>query len=325
MDNEYNYHFTNNSDCPYEYHKLNIETNECIKIDINGKIDDYINERNNTEKNDTEYYDGILDLIENRFTENYDTRKIDNGEDEIIKTDKMVVTLTTVENQKNKVNQNITTIDLGECESLLRNYYNISSNVTLYMKKIEVVQEGMKIPKIEYDVYCKLFGVNIIKLNLTSCRNSKISISIPIKLDENLDILNLSSNYYKDICYTTTSEDGTDITLKNRKKEFIDKNKTVCQDDCEFSNYDYENMKAECSCKIKESPSSIDDMKINNAKLLENCIDIRNIMNFNFLVCYKKLFNKKGIINNIGSYVILAIIFFHILTIIVYYNDQFRL
>ena len=61
-----------------------------------------------------------------------------------------------------------------------------------------------------------MFGVNIIKLNLTLCRNSKISISIPNKLDEDLDILNSSSNYYKDICYTTTSEDGTDITLKDR-------------------------------------------------------------------------------------------------------------
>ena len=76
----------------------------------------------------------------------------------------------------------------------------------------------MKIPKIEYDVYCKLFGINIIKLNLTACENSKISIIIPIELTENLDKLNSSSEYYNDICYITTSEDGTDITLKDRKK-----------------------------------------------------------------------------------------------------------
>ena len=30
------------------------------------------------------------------------------------------------------------TIDLGECEILLRNYYNISNNETLYMKKIDI-------------------------------------------------------------------------------------------------------------------------------------------------------------------------------------------
>ena len=66
----------------------------------------------------------------------------------------------------NDVNKNMTTIDLGECETLLRNHYNLTNNETLYMKKIDIVQEGMKALKVEYDVYCKLFGTNLIKLNL---------------------------------------------------------------------------------------------------------------------------------------------------------------
>ena len=324
FDNEYNYHCTINSTCPRKYSMLNQSTNECIKTNMMDIIENYNNKRNNTEKNEIEYYDNILELIENNFIDNYNTSKIDNGEDEIIKTDKVTFTLTTVENQKKNVNNNITAVNLGDCENLLRNYYNISSNITLYMKKVEVAQEGMKIPKIEYDVYCKLFGDNIIKLNLTACENSKISILIPIELTESLDILNSSSDYYNDICYTTTSQDGTDITLNDRKKDFIDNNKTVCQDDCEFSNYDNKNMKAECSCKVKESYSSIADMKINKAKLFENFIDIKNILNFNFLVCYKNLFDIKGIINNIGSYIILVIILFHIITIIIFSLKQFR-
>ena len=139
FDNEYNYHCTINSSCIYEYPILKENSSECIKNDIKNIIADYINDRNNTEIQDIEYYDNILDLIENTFTDNYDTSKLDNGEDEIIKTDKMVVTLTTVENQKNNINENITTIDLGECENLLRECYNISNNITLYMKKIEVL------------------------------------------------------------------------------------------------------------------------------------------------------------------------------------------
>ena len=161
----------------------------------------------------------------------------------------------------------MTTINLGKCENLLKNFYNLSNNETLYMKKIEVVQDGMKIPKVEFDVYSKLSGKNLIKLNLTVCGYNKISILIPFKLTESLDILNSSSGYYNDICYTTTSEDGTDITLKDRKVEFVDKNKTVCQEDCVLLNYNSENMKVECSCKIKESSKSIADMNINKAKL----------------------------------------------------------
>ena len=64
-------------------------------------------------------------------------------------------------------------------------------------------------------------------------------------------------------------------------------------------------------------------MNINKAKLLENFINIKNIINLNFLKCHKKLFNKLGILNNIGCYIILAIIIFHIISIFVLIGKQF--
>ena len=120
--------------------------------------------------------------------------------------------------------------------------------------------------KVEYDVYGK-FGINLIKLNLTVCRQSKVSISIPIVLDDHLDKFNSSSGYYNDICYPTTSEDGTDIILRDRQKEFIDNNKIICQEDCDFSEYNYNISIAKCSCNIKESSASFAEMKINKVKL----------------------------------------------------------
>ena len=163
----------------------------------------------------------------------------------------------------------------------------------MYMKIIDVKQEGMKIPKIEYEVYSKLNGTNLIKLNLSYCENTKIDIFIPIKLNGNLDIFNSSSGYYNDLCYTANSDYGTDITLNDRKKEFKENNKTVCQDDCIFSQYNYKNQIAKCSCDVKESSTSFSDMHIDKAKLYKNFIDIKNIANINILVCYKVLFSKK--------------------------------
>ena len=69
----------------------------------------------------------------------------------------------------------MTNIDLGECEKSLRQSYNLSDNETLYIKMLEIYQEGMKIPKIEYDIYSKLNGENLTKLSLNSCKNNKIS------------------------------------------------------------------------------------------------------------------------------------------------------
>ena len=73
---------------------------------------------------------------------------MDNGKDEIIETEKMIVTFTTTQNQKNNLNNNMTSIDLGECEILLTKYYNLTKNETLYMKKLDKIQEGLKIPKV---------------------------------------------------------------------------------------------------------------------------------------------------------------------------------
>ena len=330
FDNENNFHCTVNFSCPKEYSFLLDNKMECIKYDIKTIIDNLLNyERNETEKimeKETKYYDNILKNIENEFTsDNYDTFNLDKGDTDIIYIEKLIITLTEYENQWNNRNNNMTKIDLGECETSLRNYYNISSNESIYIKKIDIIQEEMKTLKVEYDVYAKLNGKNLINLNLTICGNSKITIYIPIKKNENIDKLNSSSEYYNDICYTTTSEDGTDISLKDRQKEFINKDYIICQEDCDLSEYNYETFIAKCSCKVKEFAQSFAEMKINKNKLLDNFKKIKNFINFNFLVCYKKLLNKNGIINNIGCYLILSIIIFHIITIFVFSIKQFSL
>ena len=269
-------------------------------------------------------YDDFLDGIEEDFTSiNYDTSNLDSGGEEVFELGLVKVTLTTQKNQKNNINNNVTTIDLGDCEGLLKKLYNLSENDTLYMKKIDVVQKGMKTPKVEYDIYSKLKGPNLVKLNLTICENSEISLSIPISISEDLDKLNSSSGYYNDLCYTTTSESGAYIPLNDRKKEFVDNNQTICQDDCYFSEYNKDIQKANCSCRAKEASPSFSLMNINKTKLYENFMDVKNIANINLLICYDKLFSKKGLESNIGSYIILVIIIFHIVCMILFYIRQY--
>ena len=70
-------------------------------------------------------------------------------------------------------------------------------------------------------------------------------------------------------------------------------------------------------------PLSFAKMNINKTELYENFISIKNIANINILVCYKRLFTKDGIIYNIGSFIILAIIIFHIISIFIFYLKQY--
>ena len=114
FDNENNFHCTLNSSCPKEYSYLIENTLECIKYN-NNIIETTMNILNivfyETEKikeEEIKYYDNILKNIDEGFTSlNFDTLNIDNGEDEIIKTEKLIITLTTTQNQRNNININI--------------------------------------------------------------------------------------------------------------------------------------------------------------------------------------------------------------------------
>ena len=201
---------------------INLVNQECVE---NCLFNDFISNQcildykddNNKEEN-IKFNDYILHNFETYLTsEEYNTSKLENNQDDIYEYEKMTITMTTTQNQRNNTYKNITTIDLGECENILKTKYNIPENDILYVKKIDIIQEGMKIPKVEYDVYYKFPNNNSLeKLDLSLCKDTKISLLMPVEISESLDILNSSSKYYNDICYIASSDDGTDIILKDR-------------------------------------------------------------------------------------------------------------
>jgi len=293
------------------------------------KEKDNDNEKGNEEEKKSQeikIQNKIIENVEKDFTsDKFNNSNIENGKEEVIETNKITITLTTTENQINNINKNANTtmINLSNCENLLREAYYISDEEKIYMRKIDVIDEGYDIPYVKYDVYSKINGSSLVKLNLTICKNSKVDIFIPITISESLDKLNTSSGYFNDICYISSSNSGTDITLKDRKEEFIEVKKALCQEGCDFTDYDYKNKKAQCSCDVKESSNNYADMKFDEEKIFKNFIDIKNIANINILKCYKSLFSKNGIIRNIGSYIIISIILFHIISIFIFYKYQF--
>ena len=145
-------------------------------------------------------------------------------------------------------------------------------NNKFYLEKIEVNIDGYEIPIIGFNIYAKINENNLYKLNLFVCFNENIDLYIPINLTENLDEDNLSSGYFNDICYSASSDKGTDIIRKDRIKNFIEKNKTKCQNDCVFSEYIEQFKKAKCTCNVKKIISSFKDFNINKTKFYENYI-----------------------------------------------------
>ena len=320
-----NFHYTINNTCPIKFPML--EGIECKKsnkiINMEENLNICLNNEITKEK-EIYCYDTVLKDLEDIYTsENYNTSILDNGNDEVIEIGKTKVILTTTENQKKNKYSDNTTLDLGECEQSLRQSYNLTNNEIIYIKMFEVSQEGMRIPKVEFDIYTKLNGDKLEKLSLNSCKNNKISLLIPVKDIDNIDKLNSSSGYYTDVCYTATSDSGTDISLEDRKNEFP--SKTVCQNGCDFVGYDSDTKKAKCSCEPKESSSSFADMEIDKKKLLDNFKNIKNIANFKILKCVKVLFSKISILKNVGFYILIANILFHSIVLVLFYKKKLDL
>ena len=237
-----------------------------------------------------------------------------------LKLNNIYTTFTSTKYYQNNKNENRTIIDLRNCEYKLKDAYNISYNKTLFVVALEITQEGMKIPIIEYEVYYKTNENKLINLNLIYCKNEKIEISTPISINSSIDVYNPKSGYYNDLCYIVTTSSGTDICLEDRRQEFIDKNLSICEENCDFKYYNYTNKKVTCSCAIKLSLSSIQNIKIDKEKLKKNFKDINNIANIKFLICYKIAFKKKNLLSNIGFYIMDFIFLLYIIFLILFYS-----
>ena len=250
---------------------------------------------------------------------------IKNGSDYIKYESEIIISITTTENQMKNKKTNISAINLGKCEFELKKYYNISYNESLYILKIDIQKSDMKIPKLEYEIFFPLNDNNLTKLNLSICKNINIDISLPIFLEKNnLDKHNISSKYYNDICYIDNSGTGVDTILNDRNKEYIENDLYVCEENCNFSKYDTNYNKVICSCKTKSYMELISNININKTLFINNMKNFKNIINLNVMKCYHVLFTLGGIKNNIGSYILISVILFNLISIIIFATKDYK-
>ena len=157
---------------------------------------------------------------------------------------------------KNSTNQ-LSKIDLGECENLLKDHYRLSRNISLIILKFEKITNISMDRFIQYEVY---EPINITKLNLSICDNMTIDIYTPVVLSEELlnlynelknmgyDLFDINSAFYQDICVPFTTPNGTDVLLDDRINYYYHNNELLCQSNCKFSDYSVESQLLKCEC-----------------------------------------------------------------------------
>jgi len=297
-----------------------------INITINCDIEEFFNKNEKCQiniTNMTQYKEIMTNKIRDDLTNgnmnDLISDVIGNNKDLMTKENNIVYQITSSDNQNINEYNNISTIQLGKCEEKLRQTYHIY-DTPLLIFKIDNFEEGQLIPVIEYEVY---EPINKTKLKLDVCKDVKIEISIPVTIEEDsLFKYNLSSDYYNDKCCPTTSDNGTDITLNDRKKEFFNNNMSLCEDNCDLVKYDSDTKKAICNCNVKTT-ISLSKSVIDKDKFFKNFIDLESIANIDVIKCYKLIFTKE-IRYNYGFYILAFIIFIHIVLLILFLAKGYK-
>ena len=229
--------------------------------------------------------------------------------------------MTTSDSQKNNTNKNISSINLGDCEDKLKEVYKINSSLPLIIFKIDYFSPDTLIPIIGYEIY---HPINKSKLDLKHCEEILIKLNIPVNIDESkLFRYDPNSGFYTDNCFTYTTEDGTDITLSDRKQEYSNNNLALCENNCNYTGYDKENKQSSCDCNIKNKMETITEI-IENPNKLSNDFntekDASNSGKSNIISikCTKVLFTKEGLKNNISSYILLIFIGHFLVSILLF-------
>ena len=274
-----------------------IEPQSWNKEGIFKKYCEIINGNVNMDKNE------IVETLKEEFVNGNLNKLIPDvikGNDIIIIKKDFIVQIATTTDYNN--NYNLSIIDLGECEATLKAKYNIKYEDPLFIFKVESYNENSLIPKVEYEIYHQIDNkFNFVGLDY--CKDIKINIIIPTYLSkEETERYNLSNN---EICYSYESENGKDVSLKDRKKE----DKSLCQSNCIYEGYDSYQKKIICRCEDKIELDTSDSSESSESS-----------ESMSIFKCTSYFFSKEGFQNNSGSYLLLSLIVLNIVTVVIFYQ-----
>ena len=311
----------NCSYCGYEFYEIN--------SDINNSESDNNQCHQKLENKEQFYSENIihindsLNLFLENFVDNLDLSDLSQGKDEEMRKNNIFISFTTLNKKNNYSDDNKININLKKCEKILKDFYNISYNDSLYILIVEIKLDKIRIPIIEYEVYYPLFNNKLFQLNLSLCNKEKIDLLIPVILNDSIEKYDPKSNYYNDICSKATSNSGTDINLNDRKNEYFENNMMLCEENCELINYNDLIKKVNCSCEIKVSLPTIEEIKFDKNALFKRFKDIKNIANINILKCFKNVFSINCIKKNYGFLIFTVIILFFIISTFIFYIKNY--
>ena len=231
----------------------------------------------------------------------------------------------------NELNIDLPKIDFGSCYSKLQE--NITTTKKLIIALIEKPKgKGQKNSisfffyhpetgeKLDSENICKDEEI-VIKQNIISQLNnsdSSLDISYAINLTrQNIDIFNLSNEFYTDICYRFESPNGKDVPYQERIHYYYP-NLTLCELGCVCQGVNFTTLESICQCKINDV---MNNELISGNALIKNAIgevaDLLSSSNLLVLTCFKGVFTSDTITKSVGGFIVMGILIFEIILVII--------
>ncbi len=294
----------NKTSCPQDKPFFNEETLECFKqCDLQKRKEcricdnDSYQEYNKCIPKDSQVniLDYINDPLNNGKTINGDT------------------TITIEKYPSDEFNEGTSTINLKECEGILREKYNIPNNESLIIKKKETYIEGKASKDVDFNVY----DSNGRYLDLKVCDGIPISIAVPLGDISNInfeqakefnelgvDIFNPNDDFFINICSNNDLGLSTDISLQDRKDFYVDAN--FCDENCVYKGINFDTNTVECDCNSYNS-STFNTSNDEVVKKINFFKKIAENLNYKIVICYKLLNHFENYKKNFGFYFVFVI------------------
>ena len=231
-----------------------------------------------------------------------------------------------------ELNIDLPKIDFGSCYTKLQR--NITTNKKLIIVLIEKSRgKGQKNAvsfyfyhpetgeKLDSENICKDEEI-VIKQNIISqLNNSDSSLDIESAkylIRQNIDIFNLSNEFYTDICYRFESPNGKDVPYQDRIHYYYP-NLTLCDMGCVCQGVNFTTFESICQCKINDVMNS---KFISENALIKNALgevaDLLSSSNLLVLTCFKGVFTSDTLGKSVGGFIMIGILIFEIILVIIF-------
>ena len=209
-------------------------------------------------------------------------------------------------------------VDLTECETILKKYHNLSIDEKLIILKGTSLKEFEQY--LSKEISFNLISTSLWKsLSLEPCRNLKSVITrifnpgnilstplvqnkINAVVQNGYDAFSVDSIFYNDICTAFTNENGNDVLLDDRRRDYFQETLNLCNSGCSFLGFNTSTFAYSCECPIGDS----DNKEIITQKLPEDFYKTHTFSNIKVFKCASQVFSLEGQKKNFGSYTLLT-------------------